>query len=128
MATYQLLPTSSSSSSSTSSLHSHQSQAPVQQRKALSFTILILMVATATLITIIRFTVNPNLNGQTFVQPTNAFAIYRAQMLAVKQQQQQQQQDNHQKRPSLEYSTSDRQPDRPGKQVCSAIILIRFNI
>lgn len=76
------------------------------------------MVATATLITIIRFTVNPNLNGQTFVQPTNAFAIYRAQMLAVKQQQQQQQQqDNHQKRPSLEYSTSDRQPDRPGKQI-----------
>ncbi|OTF70049.1 hypothetical protein BLA29_012560, partial [Euroglyphus maynei] len=116
MATYQLLPTSST-------LHSHQSQAPVQQRKALSFTILILMVATATLITIIRFTVNPNLNGQTFVQPTNAFAIHRAQMLAVKHQQQQQQQqqqlDNlHQKRPLLvDSSTSDRQPDQPGKQI-----------
>nr|XP_027204732.1 lactosylceramide 1,3-N-acetyl-beta-D-glucosaminyltransferase B-like [Dermatophagoides pteronyssinus] len=110
MATYQLLPTSAS----TSSLHQpHQQQSPpVQQRKALSFTILILMVATATLITIIRFTVNPNLNGQTFVQPTNAFALHyrrEQQMMLAKQQLEQQQQ---QKRP---LSTFDRR--QPVKQI-----------
>ncbi|KAF7493124.1 hypothetical protein SSS_03432 [Sarcoptes scabiei] len=78
MATYHLLPSSSSSSQQSLLLP----QAPIQQRKALSFAILILLVATATLITIIRFTVNPNLNGQKFVQPTNAFALYRAHLLA----------------------------------------------
>ena len=117
MATYQLLPTSAS----TSSLHqSHQQQSPpVQQRKALSFTILILMVATATLITIIRFTVNPNLNGQTFVQPTNAFALHyrrEQQMMLAKQQLEQQQQ---QKRP---LSTFDRR--QPVKQVCFCFVFL----
>lgn len=46
-----------------------------QQRKALTFTFLIVMVAFATLLTIIRFTLNPNLFGQTVVQPPKSFLV-----------------------------------------------------
>lgn len=46
-------------------------QASHQHRKAYTFTTLILLVAFATLLTIIRFTLNPNLFEQNLVTPTN---------------------------------------------------------
>lgn len=108
MATYHLL----SSSSTSSSYQSLQASGPVQQRKALSFAILILLVATATLITIIRFTVNPNLNGQTFVQPTNAFALQRAHQLAAAQAQNQQKDNGKNNQMPAIYESNEQQREK----------------